>query len=266
MINVGFIGAGNMGYAIMKGIHGSDMSSDIKLHAFDAYAPILDRLDEFGAVKCSGSAEVVENCKYVFLAVKPQQLDEVLADIAGAVTKDTVLISICAGITDDYLASKTIDNVKVVLVMPNTPLLLGEGATALSHSESVSDEEFELVCKIFGSCGIYSVIPKNKMKEIIAINGSSPAFIYLYAQAFVDYAKSVDIDEEVAKNLFAKSLIGSAKMITDSGNSLEELITMVSSKGGTTIAGLEKLREGNLEHTVSECCKACTKRAYELSK
>ena len=150
--------------------------------------------------------------------------------------------------------------------MPNTPLLLGEGATALSHSESVTEEEFAIICGIFGCCGVYAVIPKDKMKEIIAINGSSPAFIYLYAESFIKYAKSVGIDEEVAKKLFAKSLIGSAKMITDSGNTIEKLIEMVSSKGGTTIAGLEKLREGDLDEAVQNCCKACTARAYELSK
>lgn len=206
MINVGFIGAGNMGYAIMKGIAGSKMGKNIQLYAFDKYAPILDRLDELGTVKCSGCAEVVEKSEYVFLAIKPQQLDEVLDEIAPAVTKDTVIVSICAGITDDYIASKTVAGVKVVLVMPNTPLLLGEGATALSRSDSVTDEEFELVCNIFGSCGMYAVISKDKMKEIIAINGSSPAFIYLYAQAFVEYAKSVDIDETVARDLLQSRL------------------------------------------------------------
>lgn len=266
MTNVGFIGAGNMGYAIMKGIAGSAMGKEINIYAFDTYAPILDRLDELGATKCTASAEVVKNCKVVFLAVKPQQLDEVLDAIASSVTKDTVIVSICAGISGEYIASKTVDGAKVVLVMPNTPLLLGEGATALAKEDSVTDEEFDFVCKIFGNCGIYAVISKDKMKEIIAINGSSPAFIYLYAQAFVNYAESVGIDGEVAKELFAKSLVGSAKMITDSGKSLDQLIEMVSSKGGTTIAGLEKLREGNLEKTVDECCKACTNRAYELSK
>ena len=89
MINVGFIGAGNMGYAIMKGIAGSKMGKDIQLYAFDKYAPILDRLDKLGTVKCSGCAEVVEKSEYVFLAIKPQQLDEVLDEIASAVTKDT---------------------------------------------------------------------------------------------------------------------------------------------------------------------------------
>lgn len=266
MINVGFIGAGNMGYAIMKGISGSPMGKDISLFAFDKFAPSLERAEKIGVTPCENASETVSKSKYVFLAVKPQQLDEVLDEIAGTASENTVIVSICAGISDEYIASKTVNNAKVVLVMPNTPLLLGEGATALSKSDSVSDEEFKLVCEIFGSCGEYAVISKDKMKEIIAVNGSSPAFIYLYAKAFIDYAKSVDINEDVAKTLFAKTLIGSAKMITDSGNSIDELITMVSSKGGTTIAGLEQLRAGNLEKIVDNACKACTKRAYELSK
>lgn len=266
MINVGFIGAGNMGYAIMKGICGSEMAEDICLYAFDPVAEAMVRAEQLGVKTAADSAEVVSICKYVFLAVKPQQLDEVLAEIKDEVAADKVLVSICAGITDEYIASKTMDGAKVVMVMPNTPLLLGEGATALAKSESVSDEEFKLICDIFGSCGIYSVLPKDKMKEIIAINGSSPAFIYLYAQSFIEYAKSVGIDEKSATDLFAKSLIGSAKMITDSGNTIDELITMVSSKGGTTIAGLEKLRENDLGKAVKECCEACTKRAYELSR
>lgn len=265
MIKVGFIGAGNMGYAIMKGISASaEVSAD--LYAYDNYAPALERAEGIGAKPCGSAAEVVASSEYVFLAVKPQQLDEVLSDIGNAVSADTVLVSICAGIDDKYIASKTVDGAKVVLVMPNTPLLLGEGATALSRSENVSDKEFSDVCGIFGACGKYAVISKDKMKEIIAINGSSPAFIYLYAQSFIKYAESVGLDGEVAKTLFAQSLIGSAKMITDSGYTLDKLIEMVSSKGGTTIAGLEKLRAGGLDEAVQSCCEACTRRAYELAK
>lgn len=266
MINVGFIGAGNMGYAIMKGIKGSAKADEIQLYAYDKNEEILGRLDELKAIKCKSCAEVVKAVEYIFLAIKPQQLDEVLDEMGGEVDESKVIVSILAGITDEYLASRTTQNAKVVLVMPNTPLLLGEGATALSRNEHVTDTEFSLVCDIFGSCGIYSVVPKDKMKEIIAINGSSPAFIYLYAQYFIEYAESVGIDRQAATELFAKSLTGSAKMITDSGRTIDELITMVSSKGGTTIAGLEKLRENGLKAAVNECCKACTKRAYELSK
>lgn len=266
MTNVGFIGAGNMGYAIMKGIAGSALNNSIRLYAFDLSEEKLAAAKQTGASVCKSASEVFDCCKYVFLAVKPQQLDDVLNEAAKSVKSDSVIISICAGISDEYIASKTVDGAKVVLVMPNTPLLLGEGATALSRSDSVTDDEFALVRSIFDSCGETAVLPKDKMREVIAVNGSSPAFIYLYAKAFVDYAVSVGIDGEAALKLFAKSLIGSAKMLTDSGNSIERLIEMVSSKGGTTIAGLEKLREGGLEDTVKKCCEACTARAYELSK
>lgn len=266
MTDVGFIGVGNMGYAIMKGIADSALKESIKLYAFDLSEEKLSAAKQTGAEICRSAAEVFEKCKYVFLAIKPQQLDDVLSVISKSVKSDSVIISICAGISDEYIAKKTIENAKVVLAMPNTPLLLGEGATALACSDSVSEEEFALVRSIFDSCGETAVLPKDKMREVIAVNGSSPAFIYLYAKVFVDYAVSVGIDEGAALKLFAKSLTGSAKMITDSGKSIEQLIEMVSSKGGTTIAGLEKLREGNLESAVKKCCEACTARAYELSK
>ena len=104
------------------------------------------------------------------------------------------------------------------------------------------------------------------MKEIIAVNGSSPAFIYLYAKGFVEYAASVGIDADAALRLFCQTLIGSAEMMLHSGKSIDDLIVMVSSKGGTTIAGLDQLRERGLQDAVQAACEACTKRAYELSK
>lgn len=266
MINVGFIGAGNMGSAIMKGIAKSEIGRNVALFVYDCDAAKTEALSSIGVTACESAAEVFERCSYVVPAVKPQQLDDVLKQVSGCVRSDTVIVSICAGISDEYLASRTIAGAKVVLVMPNTPLLIGEGATALSRSETVTDEEFEFVCKIFASCGEVAVIDKSKMKEIIAINGSSPAFIYYFTKAFIDYAEAVGIDREAATKLFAKTLTGSAKMITDSGHSIEELIKMVSSKGGTTIAGLEKLGDGRLTEAVADCCKACTNRAYELAE
>lgn len=276
MTNVGFIGAGNMGYAIIKGIAESELndkvsiyaaSTSIKLFAYDSDNEKVKRLTQFGVELCTSVSEVFKNCKYVVLAVKPQQLGDVLESVEHSfITNDTVIVSICAGITSEFIKSRTIHDAKVVLVMPNTPMLLGEGASALAKVEPTTDVEFDFVCKMFSTCGEIAAIPENKMKEIIPINGSSPAFIYLFAKAFIDYANSVGIDSDVSKNLFSQSLIGAAKMMTDSGYSIDELITMVSSKGGTTIAGLEKLRSGGLEETVLNCCDACTNRAYELSK
>ncbi|WP_028520540.1 pyrroline-5-carboxylate reductase [Ruminococcus flavefaciens] len=266
MANIGFIGAGNMGSAIMKGISSSSLGKDTSLFAFDPSTDKVEALADYGVAACSSEKEIMEKCKYVFLAVKPQIIEGVLEAISAYTTNDTVIISIAAGIGDEFIAKKTISDAKVILVMPNTPLLLGEGASALSRNDKVTDEEFDVVLNIFRICGKAAVIPKDKMKEIIAINGSSPAFIYLFAKGFIDYAASVGIDRAAAEELFTQSLIGSAKMITDSGNTIDELIKMVSSPGGTTLAGLDKLYEGNLTDVVKKCCESCTNRAYELSK
>lgn len=265
MNNVGFIGTGNMGFAIMKGISESTLKDTVKIHAFDIKKESLERCSNF-AVLCNSEKEIFESCKYVFLAVKPQVIDDILNKIKDFVTEDTVIVSILAGITGEYIKSQTIPNAKVVLVMPNTPLLLNEGASALAQVEPVSNEEFNFVRSIFDSCGKTAILTPDKMKEVIAINGSSPAFIYLYAKAFIDYAIENGISEKSATDLFAQSLIGSAKMITNSGYTLNELIKMVSSPGGTTLAGLDELYKGNLEEITKKCCEACTRRAYELSK
>ncbi len=263
---IGFVGTGNMGTAIIKGIAGSSMASQTEIYAYDLDTVKLESLKDYGLKSCKSIAETVAVSDYVFLAVKPQMMEEVLSEVKTSFSAEKVIVSIAAGITDTYIASKTDENAKVVLVMPNTPLLLGEGASALSKSDSVSEDEFSTVVEIFTSCGKACVISKDKMKEIIAINGSSPAFIYLFAKGFIDYAVKENIDEETAKTLFAQSLIGSAKMITDSGYSIDVLIKMVSSPGGTTLAGLDRLYEGELVKTVQNACESCTNRAYELSK
>ncbi len=263
---IGFIGAGNMGTAIMKGIAGSRAGESISLFAYDPDDSKVAALAEIGVIACKNEAELTEKCDFIFLAVKPQIIESVIEAAAPAVTKDKVIVSIAAGISDEFIASRTIEEVKVILVMPNTPLLLGEGASALSRNDRVTDEEFGTILGVFDSCGKTAVISKDKMKEIIAVNGSSPAFIYLFAKGFIDYAASVGIDADAAKELFSQSLIGSARMITDSGYTIDELIRMVSSPGGTTLAGLDRLYEGDLVGTVSKCCKSCTDRAYQLSK
>lgn len=252
-----------MGSAIMRGLHSSE--SAISVFAFDKDKEKTASLLQYGVTACDSENALVKQCDYILLAVKPQVLPQVLDTIAKDVTADKVFISICAGISEDFIRSKTIPDAKVVLVMPNTPMMLGLGASAIARADGVSDEEFAFAKSVIESCGIAMEVPINKMKEIIAVNGSSPAFIYLYAKGFIDYAKSVGISEDAALKLFAQSLVGSAKMLTDSGLTVDELIKQVSSPGGTTIAGLDKLYEGKLTETVNECCKACTARAYELA-
>lgn len=261
MNRFGVLGAGNMGSAIIKGISGK--LSDTEIFAFDKDS---EKLSSIPAKPCSCAKELVSLCKYVLLAVKPQVLGDVLDDIKESVTADTVFISICAGISEVFIRNHTIPEAKVVLVMPNTPMMLGYGASAISCDEKTTADEFEFAKSVIGSCGAVEVIPIDKMKEIICINGSSPAFIYLFAKGFIDYAEKNGIAADTALRLFSATLIGSSKMLTDSGMTVDQLIKQVSSPGGTTIAGLEKLYEGKLTDDVYAACDACTKRAYELAK
>lgn len=264
---IGFIGAGNMGGTIIKGIALSELRWEVEIYVSDIDSAKLDALSDSDVIKCKDAAEVSKECDIVFLAVKPQVLEEALHSISDYVRDDQIFVSIAAGISADFI-KKSLDNerIGVILVMPNTPLLLGEGATAIAANDSIPQKHFKFICSVFEYCGKIQVISESKMKEIIAINSSSPAFIYLFAKGFIDYAGKVGIDADSAKLLFCQSLIGSAKMMTDSGYSIDELIKMVSSPGGTTLAGLDRLYANDIVKTVDEACTACTKRAYELSK
>ena len=261
MEKLGFLGTGNMGSAIIKGV--SESKLEAELFAYDKDG---EKLSSLPVSPCKSESELVKSCKYILLAVKPQILGEVLAEIKPFVTVDHVFISICAGISADFIKSRTTYEAKVTVVMPNTPAMLGLGASAIARDNLISDAEFAFAKSVMESCGIAREIPMEKMKEIICINGSSPAFIYLFAKGYIDYAREKGIDETAALELFAQTLVGSAKMLTESGMTVEQLIKQVSSPGGTTIAGLGKLYEGGLEETVKAACTACTARAYELAK
>lgn len=265
-MTIGFLGAGNMGSAMLHGIAASELCKNgeiTDIFAYDANAEKREALAKEGVKVCENEQALCDAVDFLILAVKPQVLAGVLDGVK--LRSEQVVISICAGISAEFIRSHTIPDAKIILVMPNTPLMLGEGASALAKCNGVSDAEFALAMKMFSTCGVAEEIPENKMREIIAVNGSSPAFLYLYAKAFLDYAASENIDEKAALSLFAQSMIGSAKMLTDSGYSADELIKMVSSPGGTTLAGLDRLYEGKLSDTVKNCCESCTARAYELA-
>ena len=263
MNQIGFIGVGNMATAIIGGISKSNLCASIS--AFDLDEEKLNNIKQYGVTVKKSAKELMCNLQYLVLAIKPQHISSVLEEIKFDIPKDIVIVSIAAGITSEYICKMLGFHAKVVLVMPNTPLMLSCGATALSKVDGVSEQEFAYVKSIFDCAGITEVIAADKMNEIIPLNGSSPAFIYKFAQCFIEYGKSVGIDEVVCLNLFSQTLIGSAKMLTESGLSIEELITMVSSKGGTTIAGLEQFKVMQLEHVVQTACESCVKRAYELT-
>lgn len=263
---VGFIGLGNMASAIIHGILAADKIPAKDISAFDISDDKRRFFAEKGLSVQDNASSVIANSKYVFLCVKPQVIGDVLAPLGEYVSKDNVFVSIVAGVSASFIKKALGNDVKIVLVMPNTPLMLGVGASALAPIAPTNNEEFKFVKEIFASSGISEEIPGDKLNEVIPVNGSSPAFIYLFAKIVADYAQEKGIDHSVALRLFSQTLIGSAKMLTDSGMSPDELIKMVSSPGGTTLKALDALDRCGFKNAVETAMDDCIMRAYELGK
>ncbi len=263
-MKIGFIGAGNMATAIIEGLLGAGTpASDIAV--FDMDKEKLGYFAEKGIFAEENSCTLTGKCDIIVLAVKPQNYSEVITEIASVADMNKTFVSIAAGITIDFVRTKLGLECPVVRVMPNTPLLVGKGATAMCFSQNVSENVREVTTSMFASSGVVEEFEEDKMDAIISVNGSSPAYFYLFAKAMADYAQSVGIDKDCAMNLICAAMEGSAEMLRTSGDDPDTLIKKVSSKGGTTIEALNKFYEHNLEGAVKEAMAACTKRAGELA-
>ncbi len=263
-MKIGFIGAGNMATAIIGGLLAASTPAD-DLYVFDTDKQKLLFFEQKGINIVTSSSRVVSQSDIVVLAVKPQNYAQVLEEIKFSATSSTAFVSIAAGITIDYVRNHLGIDCPVVRVMPNTPLLVGKGATAICFSDNVSTAVKTTALGMFGCGGVVEEFTEDKMDAVISVNGSSPAYFYLFAKAMADYAQSVGIDREKAMNLICATMEGSAKMLRTSGDDPETLIKKVSSKGGTTIEALNVFYDNNLEFTVFDAMSACTKRAEELA-
>lgn len=263
---LGFIGAGNMATAIINGIVSTETLSPAQIAVFDVNKDKCDYFKQMGLQVAPSASELVAACKIIFLAVKPQNFEEVLTQVKAQATEEKLFVSIAAGISTDYIRKTLACNCPVIRTMPNTPLLLSQGATAMSRSAGVTDEMFEMVEEFFSSCGTVAELNEEQMNAVISVNGSSPAYVYLFAKAMLDNAEKQGITKEVALPLIAQTFIGSAGMLVYSGKTPDELIEMVSSPGGTTLKALESFYSNDFEKIVDEAMQACTKRAEELGK
>lgn len=263
---IGFIGAGNMATAIINGLLKNKVVSPENIIVFDVNENQLDLMSEKGVTTFNSSKDVVNMSDIIVLAVKPQNYEEVLLEVKDSVTEDKIFVSIAAGISISYVQSTLQCKCPMVRVMPNTPLLLGKGATALCPSENINENVFSVVKDMFSLNGKVEVFTEDHMNEIISVNGSSPAYVYLFAKAMADYAKECNIPYDKALNLIVATLEGSAAMIKGSGDSLDTLIKKVSSPGGTTLAALKTLEDYKFYDGIKEAMKSCTNRAEELGK
>jgi pyrroline-5-carboxylate reductase len=197
--------------------------------------------------------------------MKPQNFDEELPNIGKYLRKDCVIVTIAAGITTAYICEKLGFLAKVVRVMPNTPLMLAAGASAITANESVSENEIAFTCSVFSALGTVERIDESQMNAIVSVNGSSPAYVYLFIKAMADASVRLGISYQTALSLINATVKGSVKMVEESGFTPEELIKMVSSPGGTTLKALDVFRESDFEEIIFKAMLACKNRADELS-
>ena len=266
-MKIAVIGAGNMAYAIIKSVKDSErMATDI-FYAYDKSEEQLKKISLLGSRCCNSLAEAVIDSDFVLLSVKPQDLDNVILSIKNdADFSKLKFVSICAGISTDYICRVFGEDVPVIRVMPNAPLTVGAGATAITRNNYINDKDFSKICGLFSFGGEVAVIPESQMNAVISVNSSSPAYFFEFIRIMVKYAVSQGIDEKIARSMAQNAMYGASKMLLQNDKTPEELINIVASKKGTTEAALQKLESNDFEKTIFEAMDACTARAFELGK
>lgn len=276
---IGFIGCGNMGSAILKGIIGSSLSVPEKIAASANSEATRNRLrSEYNINIESNNTEIVKNSKVIFIAVKPAVFGQISDTIKSLFNPDQLIISVMAGKSIEVINNSLIGcdkfsghsdaskNLQIVRAMPNTPALVGEAMSALSYSESVTEENKALASKIFNCFGKSEEIPENLMDAVTGVSGSSPAYIYMMIEAMSDEGVRAGLPRQKSYTFAAQAVLGSAKMVLETGKHPGELKDAVTSPGGTTIAGLAALEEMGFRGTVMEGIHAAIMKSIDMSK
>jgi pyrroline-5-carboxylate reductase len=260
---IGFIGGGNMAGALIKGMRMGHGAEEILVSE-----PSPDRralLEKDYRVRTTGSnTELVSACDIIFLAVKPQIIDRVIEEIAGLVDNTKTVVSIAAGITLSYLASKLRTD-KLIRVMPNTPALVQEGMSVMSLCDCFTGKELDTVRGILMSVGRVITLPERLMNAVTAVSGSGPAFVALFVEAMAAAGEKIGLGSNESSELAVQTLIGTAKLL-ETGMPPDELRRMVTSPGGTTEAGLKIFAERDLHAVVYAALESANKRAGELGR
>ncbi|WP_373899351.1 pyrroline-5-carboxylate reductase [Haloimpatiens sp. FM7315] len=264
---VGFIGCGNMGGAMMGGLIKSKLVTPENIIVGDLNEKRLEQVKkQFGINVTTDNTEVARKADILVLSVKPNIYKIVIDGIKDEVKEDVVIITIAAGKgiseTEELFGAK----LKVIKVMPNTPALVGEGMAAICPNKKVSQEELNEAVSMFESFGKAEVLDEKYMDAVTAVSGSSPAYVFMFIEAMADAAVLEGIPRNKAYKMAAQAVLGSAKMVLETGKHPGELKDMVCSPAGTTIAAVAKMEEKGFRTAVIEGMRACAEKSREMSK
>ena len=257
-MKISFIGAGNMATAIIKSITLSGRVPANEIFVFDKFEDKANELVKLGVNKCCGISEAVSSADTVLLAVKPQDYETLLLSIkdCGVALHNKTFISIAAAISCNYITSTLGCDCPVVRVMPNTPLMLGIGATAISRNSLVTDKSYSKICTLFASSGVVCSLDEDMMNKVISVNSSSPVYLYMLAQAMINKAVEYGISDKNARDLVFQTMKGSVEMLIKSGSTPDDLIKMVASPGGTTLAAISSMTDDGFNETIYKAMDA----------
>ncbi|NPV70114.1 MAG: glutamate 5-kinase [Firmicutes bacterium] len=264
---IGFIGAGNMASAMIRSlVAGSEIKGrDIMVINKQNRTRIAALENECGVVRARDLRDIASRCSTLVLAVKPDQVTEVLESLSGLLRKEYLVISVAAGITLEHLQEALGAGVAVIRAMPNTPARVGEGATALAAGQAVSAEQRAEAELILGVTGKVYWVNEADLDIVTALSGSGPAYIYKFAQEMANAATQMGLDQELSGKLARQTLIGAGRLLKESGASLGDLIRQVTSPRGTTAAALKVLETKGLGPLVEEAMVKATFRSHEMS-
>lgn len=264
---IGFIGAGNMGQAMAGGIVNSKIIEPINIIFSDINSENLKKVYEKYKVKTANSNILTASMSDILvLAVKPHFYETVINEIKDFIKPETIIITIAAGISLKNMRDMLGKDMKVIRTMPNTPAMVGEGMTAVVPNEFVSEEEIKEVVKILESFGKTEIVDEKLIDTVGSVSGSSPAFVYMLIEAMADGAVAGGMARDKAYKFAAQAVLGSAKMVLETGIHPGALKDMVCSPGGTTIEGVASLEENGFRSAIIKAMKACDDKSKKMSK
>ena len=259
---VGFIGSGKMASAIAAGIVNKNIFASSEILASDISQDSLNAFKEAcGADICTDNEKVINECQTIILAVKPQVAEQVCSSLN--IPADSHIISIAAGLKIASL-QEWLGTEKITRVMPNTPLMVGKGASAYCCSASISSEEQKLVEEIFGSAGIIHKVEEKDIDAVTGVSGSGPAYVFEFIQALTDAGIENDLSPEASLELAVQTVAGAAEMVARKMGTPDELRDAVTSPNGTTYAALQVMKQNNFRKLISDSVDAAVKRSIEL--
>ncbi len=263
---IGFLGGGQMAEALIKGMIQGNLVEPSQLFVIDPVEERCSILNSTYNISASTDTAPIWDCEIIIIAVKPQIMGMLLENSREYITSKHLCVSIAAGVPLSFMEGKLADGCRVVRVMPNTPALVLEGASALSPGVNVSDEDMADVKMIFDAVGKAVILPEVYLDGVTGLSGSGPAYIFTLIESMVDAGLKVGLPRAEAVALTNQTILGSVKLAIETAKHPGELKAMVTSPGGTTIAGLHELEKAGFKAGIMNCVEAATNRSIELGK